>query len=202
MAKAVASQRKKQIKSGMTEKSESFFDKYIKGDKFKKDKKSPPKKSESFFNKYIKGDRLKKDKADTKKGMVESKMKSTIAKAEKKYAKESMFKKAADARDTAKTTPGKARPFKEAFDSATKADKDSFMWKGKSYFTTRGAAENRDKKKTRIAPKGTYPKKSKLDADTVKSYKKRIAWMKKRKEAGKGYAAKNLAELEAKLKDM
>ena len=176
MAKAIASQRKKQIESGMT-------------------KKSAPKKEGSWWE----GRRVKIDRAATKKGMAESKMKSTIAKAEKKYAKESMFSKA---RDTAKTTPGKARPFKEAFDSATKADKDSFMWKGKSYFTTRGAAENRDKKKTRIAPKGTYPKKSKLDADTVKSYKKRIAWMKKRKEAGKGYSAKNLAELEAKLKDM
>ena len=117
----------------------------------------------------------------------------------KMYAAESMFK-TAKARDDAKVTPGKARPFGEAKASAEKADKDRFLWKGKSYFTTRGAADNRDKKKTEIAPKGSIKKKSSLDADTRKSYEKRVAWMKKRKAAGKNFSAKNLAELEAKLK--
>ena len=70
MAKAIASQRKKQIKSGMTKKSAS-------------------KKEGNWWE----GWRVKRDRAATKKGMAESKMKSTIAKAEKKYAKESMFKK-------------------------------------------------------------------------------------------------------------
>ena len=119
--------------------------------------------------------------------------------AEKTYAKESMFAKAADNRDKAKTTPGKARPFGEAKDAAEKAGKDRFLHKGKSYFTTKGAAKNRDEKKTRIAPKGSIKKKSNLDADTVASYKKRIKYMKDRKAKGKNFSAKNLKELEAKL---
>ena len=119
--------------------------------------------------------------------------------AEKTYAKESMFAKAADNRDKAKTTPGKARPFGEAKDAAEKAGKDRFLHKGKSYFTTKGAAKNRDEKKTRIAPKGSIKKKSNLDAETVASYKKRIKYMKDRKAKGKNFSAKNLKELEAKL---
>ena len=115
------------------------------------------------------------------------------------YAAESMFN-TAKARDDAKVTPGKARPFGEAKDAAEKAGKDRFLHKGKSYFTTKGAAKNRDEKKTRIAPSGTFPKKKdKLDADTVKSYKKRIKYMKDRKAKGKNFSAKNLKELEAKL---
>ena len=124
--------------------------------------------------------------------------KANKAATKKMYAAESMFK-SAKARDDAKVKPGKARPFGEAKSAAEKADKDRFMWKGKSYFTTRGAAENRDKKKTEIAPKGSIKKKSNLDADTVASYKKRIKYMKDRKAKGKNYSAKNLKELEAKL---
>ena len=114
------------------------------------------------------------------------------------YAAESMFN-TAKARDDAKVTPGKARPFGKAKDAAEKAGKDRFLQKGKSYFTTKGAADNRDKKKTRIAEKGTFKKKSNLDADTVASYKKRIKYMKDRKAKGKNFSAKNLKELEAKL---
>jgi len=124
--------------------------------------------------------------------------KANTAATKKMYAAESMFK-SAKARDEAKVKPGKARPFGEAKSAAEKADKDRFMWKGKSYFTTRGAAENRDKKKTEIAPKGSIKKKSNLDADTVASYKKRIKYMKDRKAKGKNFSAKNLKELEAKL---
>jgi hypothetical protein len=47
--------------------------------------------------------------------------------------------------------------------------------------------------------KGTFKKKSNLDADTVASYKKRIKYMKDRKAKGKNFSAKNLKELEAKL---
>ena len=65
--------------------------------------------------------------------------------------------------------------------------------------TNKGKAENKDKMKTRIAEKGTFKKKSKLDADTVASYKKRIKYMKDRKAKGKNFSAKNLKELEAKL---
>jgi len=60
----------------------------------------------------------------------------------KMYAAESMFTSAKN-RDTAKTTPGKARSFKEAFDSATKAGKSKFMLGGKGYLTTKGKREDR-----------------------------------------------------------
>jgi len=72
----------------------------------------------------------------------------------KMYAAESMFKSAKN-RDDAKVAPGKARSFKDAFDSANKADKDKFLHKGKSYFTTKGAADNRDKMKTRTGEAGS-----------------------------------------------
>ena len=45
----------------------------------------------------------------------------------------------------------------------------------------------RDKRKVKLAPAGSFPKKKepKLDADTVKSYKKRIKYMEDRKAKGK-----------------
>ena len=147
--------------------------------------------------------RLAKEKRAAKSSIEQGKRNKAASEkmkaAEKTYAKESMFAKAADNRDKAKTTPGKARPFGEAKDAAEKAGKDRFLHKGKSYFTTKGAAKNRDEKKTRIAPKGSIKKKSNLDAETVKSYKKRIKYMKDRKAKGKNFSAKNLKELEAKL---
>jgi len=124
--------------------------------------------------------------------------KANTAATKKMYAAESMFN-TAKARDEAKVTPGKKRPFPEAKAAAEKAGKDRFSYEGRSFFTTKGAADNRDKKKTRIAPKGSIKKKSNLDADTVASYKKRIKYMKDRKAKGKNFSAKNLKELEAKL---
>ena len=132
--------------------------------------------------------------------------------AEKTYAKESMFAKAADNRDKAKTTPGKARPFKEAFDSATKAGKEKFLHKGKSYLTTKGKRTERfpvtTDKKSAATPKkslrekltGFKTQKGFEDAKDKRRIEKRIANIKKRKNQGKSYSAKNLAELEAKLK--
>jgi ribosomal protein S30 len=124
--------------------------------------------------------------------------KANTAATKKMYAAESMFN-TAKARDDAKVTPGKKRPFPEAKAAAEKAGKDRFLYEGKPFFTTKGAADNRDKKKTRIAEKGVFKKKSNLDADTVASYKKRIKYMKDRKAKGKNFSAKNLKELEAKL---
>ena len=72
----------------------------------------------------------------------------------KMYAAESMFTSAKN-RDTAKTTPGKARSFKDAFDSATKDGKSRFMHKGKGFFTKEGAASNKDKMKTRTGEAGS-----------------------------------------------
>ena len=100
----------------------------------------------------------------------------------KMYAAESMFTSAKN-RDDAKVKPGKARSFKDAFDAANKADKNKFLHKGKSYFTTKGAADNRDKMKTRTGEAGsmssakpTGPTKSKR---TVKGLLKKIFKKKK-----------------------
>ena len=100
----------------------------------------------------------------------------------KMYAAESMFTSAKN-RDDAKVKPGKARSFKDAFDAANKADKDKFLHKGKSYFTTKGAADNRDKMKTRTGEAGsmsrakpTGPNKPKR---TVKGLLKKIFKKKK-----------------------
>lgn len=122
----------------------------------------------------------------SKKGMAESAMKSTIAKAEKKYAKESMFPKA---REDARKNIAKPRSFKEAFDAASKAGKSKFLHKGKGYLTTKGKREDR-----------FDPTKIKAVANLEqRRMKKRVMNMRKRKEAGKSYSAKNLAELTAKL---
>ena len=129
--------------------------------------------------------------------------KANKAATQKMYAAESMFKadraKKAATRDEAKVKSSD-RTFKTTFDAATKAGKSDFTYGGRKFLTNKGKAENRDTKKTRIAPKGSIkdPKK-KLDADTVASYKKRIKYMKDRKAKGKNYSAKNLKELEAKL---
>jgi hypothetical protein len=149
----------------------------------------------SFFSKILEGSKSKKAKA-AKASVAQGKRNQAAT--SKMYAAESMFTSAKN-RDVAKTTPGKARPFGDAKASAEKSGKDQFLYKGKSYFTTKGAADNRDNKKTRIAPKGTFPKKSNLDAKTVASFKKRIRDMKERKSKGKNFSAKNLKELEAKL---
>ena len=118
---------------------------------------------------------------------------------QKMYDKTSMFAKKAATRDTAKTKISD-RSFKSTFDAAEKAGKSTFTYGGKDFMTNKGKGENRDKMKTRIAPKGSIKKKSNLDADTIASYKKRIKYMKDRKAKGKNFSAKNLAELEAKLK--
>ena len=173
MAKAISSERKKQLESGMTKKSGSFFDRYIKGDKFKKNK---------------------SEKLSIASGKANKAASERMKAAETKFRDEK-----AAIRDRAKVKTSD-RTFKSTFDAATKAGKSTFTYGGKSYMTNKGKAENRDTKKTRIAPKGSIkdPKK-KLDADTVKSYKKRIKYMKDRKAKGKNYSAKNLKELEAKL---
>ena len=83
-----------------------------------------------------------------------------------------------------------ALPFKQAFDHATKTDKSRFSWHGKDYLTTKGKREKRfDPTKTKAAA-----------TDDQKKLKKRVDWMKKRKESGKSYSAKNLAKFSSQLK--
>jgi len=106
----------------------------------------------NFFDKFIKGDKFKKKAPASN---VDSGRGGKDSARQKMYNKTSMFAKAADSRDTAKTTPGKARSFKDAFDSATKDGKSRFMHKGKGFFTKEGAASNRDKMKTRTGEAGS-----------------------------------------------
>jgi len=145
---------------------------------------------------WLKGDKFKKKAPASN---VDSGRGGKDSARQKIYDKKSMFAKKAATRDTAKTKISD-RSFKSTFDAAEKAGKSTFTYGGRDFMTNKGKGENRDKKKTEIAPKGSIKKKSSLDADTRKSYEKRVAWMKKRKAAGKNFSAKNLAELEAKLK--
>ena len=144
------------------------------------------KRKPKFLANLFKGRRAKAKEAASKKGMAESAMKSTVAKAEKKYAKESMFPKA---REDARKNIAKPRSFKEAFDAASKAGKSKFLHKGKGYLTTKGKREDR-----------FDPTKIKAVANLdQRRMKKRVMNMRKRKKEGKSYSAKNLAELTAKL---
>ena len=107
-----------------------------------------------------------------------------------------------------------APTFDQAFAAATKANKSKFMVGGKSYLTTKGKREKRfDPTKIKGAPtkKGNvftrFATKLRGGHETQKGYEeardkrrkeKRIAWMEKRKAAGKSYSKKNLAALKAK----
>ena len=109
------------------------------------------------------------------------------------------------------TTSNKAygTTFKSAFADARKGGKDKFTWQGKSYHTKTKSELEGAKEKERFAragkskettkKKGFFAKLKSLGSpakgreERVKA--KRIAWMEKRKEAGKSYSAKNLASL-------
>ena len=190
-------------------------------------KKEAPKKEGNWWE----GRRAKKDRAATKKGMAESKMKSTIAKAEKKYAAESMFK-STKAKDEQKTKAAKPRPFGVAFRSAKDAGKKTFLWKGKQYYTktkdeleakyekgehyptTSDTSKAKPKKKSivgklnekirsfRKKTTGYATQSEYEDAKAKRRIEKRISKMKERKNQGKNYSAKNLAELQEKIKGM
>jgi hypothetical protein len=129
------------------------------------------KRTPKFLRNIFESPRKKAERLSTASG------KANRSSTDKMYAAESMFKakmdrKAADTRDKAKTKKGPVT-----------------------------SMTARDRAKTRIAPKGSIkdPRKA-LDAETRKSYKKRIDYMEKRKAAGKNYSKKNLADLKAKLK--
>ena len=126
--------------------------------------------------------------------------KANRAASDKMKAAETSFRDAkASIRDKAKTQISD-RSFKSTFDAATKAGKSDFTYGGRKFLTNKGKTEKRESMRGRIPEAGTFTrKKDKLDADTVKSYKKRIKYMKDRKAKGKNFSAKNLKELEAKL---
>ena len=151
------------------------------------------KRTPKFLRKIFESPKKKAERLSTKSGKA-----NTAASAKMKAAESSFREAKATIRDKAKTKISD-RSFKSTFDAASKAGKSTFTYGGRSFMTNKGKAENKDKMKTRIAPKGSIKKKSNLDADTVASYKKRIKYMKDRKAKGKNFSAKNLKELEAKL---
>jgi len=142
----------------------------------------------SFFEKFIEGSKSKKAKA-AKASVAQGKRNQAAT--SKMYAAESMFN-TAKARDEAKVKPGKARSFKDAFDAANKANKDKFLHKGKSYFTTKGAADNRDKMKTRTGKAGSMSSAAPKKVEA----KKGDRFSKAKTKFGQ---SRTLKELEAKL---
>jgi hypothetical protein len=119
---------------------------------------------------------------------VVAKAKANRDTTQKIYSAESMF-----TREKARKNIAKPRSFKDAFDAATKSDKSVFRLKGKSYLTTKGKRADRfDPTKTKAAVVGK----------DQRQLLKRVKWMEKRKEDGKGYSAKNLAELTKKLEKL
>ena len=130
-------------------------------------------------------DKAAQDKAEK---AVIAKAKANRDTTQKIYDAESMF-----TREKARKNIAKPSPFKDAFDDATKKGKNRFLWKGNSYLTTKGKRSERfDPTKTKAAPVGKEQR----------QILKRVKWMEKRKEAGKGYSAKNLAELTKKLEEL
>ena len=141
-------------------------------------------------------------------------------KKEKKYAS-----KFSDTQAKAKKalTSDKAYTWKfgDAFKNAKKEGKKVFTWNNKKYTTQTKAeleagkseaSKFEKKRKSNVeaakSKKGFFSKvKSALGGDRDMSpeavekrrMEKRVAWMKKRKNQGKSYSAKNLKELEAKL---
>ena len=114
-------------------------------------------------------------------------------------------------------TSDKAYPlaFGETFKQARKAGKDTFRWRSKQYHTKtkselEGAIGAKEKERFARAGKSKETTKKKGLWAKIKSFggstkggdtkAKRIAWMEKRKEAGKSYSKKNLAELKGSEK--
>ena len=123
--------------------------------------------------------------------------------------------KRATAKKAMTTDKAYALPFGETFKQARKSGKKTFRWKSKQYHTkTKSELE----KATGAKEKERFERKGKSNQTTkkkglwakIKSFggsskggdtkAKRIAWMEKRKEAGKSYSKKNLAELKGSEK--
>ena len=133
------------------------------------------------------------------------------SKKKKKYAKAGAGA-FARARKAMTSDKAYALPFGETFKQARKEGKKTFRWKSKQYHTktkselekATGAKEKErferagKAKQVPVRKSATFAADAK--ADRVRA--KRIAWMEKRKEAGKGYSAKNLAELTKKLEKL
>ena len=125
----------------------------------------------------------------------------------KKYGSAEAGELRRNVREEARKGRAKPRPFGDAFKAARSAGKDKFLWKGKSYHTktkselekATGAKEKerfeRAGKAKQVPVRKSTTFAADAKADRVRA--KRIAWMEKRKAAGKSYSKKNLAELKA-----
>ena len=118
----------------------------------------------------------------------------------KKYGSADAGELRRNIREEARKGRAKHRPFGEAFKSARAAGKDKFLWKGKSYHTKTKSelekAATKSKREERFDPTKTKA----AATDEQRKLKKRVEWMKKRKEEGKSYSAKNLAKFSSQLK--
>ena len=145
-------------------------------DSSQKEKRTP-----KFLRNIFESPKKKAERLSTASG------KANTAATKKMYAAESMFA----ARKKAEANVAKAKS------AISAARRDA----GKTKQRPVTSATAKDRAKVRIAPKCSIkdPRKA-LDAETRKSYQKRIDYMEKRKAAGKNYSKKNLADLKAKLK--
>ena len=126
----------------------------------------------------------------------------------KKYGSAEAGELRRNMREEARKGRAKPRPFGDAFKAARSAGKDKFLWKGKSYHTktkselekATGAKEKERFERAGKAKQVPVRKSSTFAADAKadRVRAKRIAWMEKRKAAGKSYSKKNLAALKAK----
>ena len=118
----------------------------------------------------------------------------------KKYGSAEAGELRRNIREEARKGRAKPRPFGEAFKAARSAGKDKFLWKGKSYHTKTKSelekATTKSKREERFDPTKTKA----AATDEQRKLKKRVEWMKKRKEEGKSYSAKNLAKFSSQLK--
>ena len=118
----------------------------------------------------------------------------------KKYGSAEAGELRRNVREEARKGRAKPRPFGDAFKAARAAGKDKFLWKGKSYHTKTKSelekAATKSKREERFDPTKTKA----AATDEQRKLKKRVEWMKKRKEEGKSYSAKNLAKFSSQLK--
>ena len=141
---------------------------------------------------YAKANTTKKSKSDSK-GWFKWEREGRGRK--KVYTK--LFKTRQPGIEKANVRPRK-KSFKEAFEGARGGGADKFTFVGKSYLTKTPSELKKKSLRERLTG---YKSQAEYEAARTKRIKeKRIAKMEKRKEEGKGYSAKNLAELKGSEK--
>ena len=110
----------------------------------------------------------------------------------KKKVYTTLFKTRQPGIEAANTRPAKLS-FKETQDKARGGGSDKFTFKGKSYLTKKPSEVEKKSLRERLTGYKTQAGYDEAKAKRIKD--KRIAKIEKRKEEGKSYSAKNLAEL-------